>query len=501
MSDNTANSEIENNNSSNLETGARGGAIAFGLKIFATLLGFLNQIALARILGAGGVGEVILAVTVIRISVQIAKFGMEEAVMKFIPVYIGENDVPRLKGTIFFALKFCLLVSILFMFLIIGASKFISINIFDSEGLLKLLPLIAVSIPLWAIRDVIGGILRSHKEALRSFIPEMFVSPVFRLGIFLVLALWGASPMDAIVAFVIGEILAVITSIIFLKGRIKELKPERTECDHGKILGVAYTIIFTSMSVLLYTQADIWIIGMYMPTEIVGIYGISSKLVLLVYFPMLAFAAIVPPLISSIYVSGNAEELEKMVGESTRWILSLAMPIILILLFEGKLLLEHAYGPEFAAGYTVLLILIAGQVIKAFAGLTGVILQMTGGHKVYMKVNIVWGIINIVLNILLVPRYGMIGAAAATAFSLSMIDIICIFIIYKRLSLVTLAKGFKFDLVFAGVVACGYFFIRYIDLPAGQHLLLAAALAVYAWKSIVNHDIPWKLLTSKYRNG
>ena len=492
--------EISDLKETNLETGAKGGAIAFVLKVFATLLGFMNQILLARVLGAGGIGEVILAITVVRISAQIAKFGMEEAMMKFVPRFIDQKDPAQLKGTISFALQFCLIFSIVFMLLIVGLSKFIAINIFHSEGLLILLPVVALSIPAWVIRDVIGGILRGHHDALRALIPESLISPFFRLGIFLILLLMGASPLYAVIAFVAGEVLAVTTSIVFLQSRIRELKPAKSTCERKKVLNVAFAVIFTSMSILLYTQADIWILGMYMPTEIVGIYGIAAKLVLLVYFPMMAFNAIIPPLISSIHASGNSDELNNMVSESTRWILSMAMPIILILVIEGKYILEYAYGQEFTVGYVALLILIFGQMIKAGAGLIGVILQMTGEHKIFMKINIFWGIINIILNIMLIPRFGMIGAAAATAFSLSMVDIICIYIIHKRLSLLTLAKGLKFDIVFIAVVAGVYALSSYFDFTFGHHLLLVVALTVYLWKSIVNHDIPWRMLIAKHKD-
>lgn len=176
----------------------------------------------------------------------------------------------------------------------------------------------------------------------------------------------------------------------------------------------------------------------------------------------------------------------------------MAMPIILILIIEGKYILKYFYGPEFTAGYVVVVILTIGQMIKAGAGLIGVILQMTGEHKVYMKVNIIFGILNIILNILLVPRYGMTGAAAATAFCLSMVDIISIFIIYKRMSILTLAKGIKFDIVFIAVVTAVYFLFNYSDFYIGHHLLLFVAITVYLWKSISNHDIPWKLLIGKY---
>jgi O-antigen/teichoic acid export membrane protein len=493
-------SENTEKGNDNLAVGAKGGAIAFGLKIGNTALGFLNQILLARLLGAGGVGEVILAVTVVRIFAQIAKFGMEETMMKFIPLYADQNDESRLKGTISFSIKFCLLVSVVFMFLILISSKFIAINIFHSEGLLKLIPVIVIAIPAWVIRDIIGGILKGHKDAFRALIPESIISPFFKIVILLLLTLKGISPLYATIAFVGGEVLAVIVSIKFLLDKVAALKNVKAQCENKKILEVAYTIIFTSMSVLLYTQADIWILGMFTSTEVVGVYGIAAKLVLLVYFPMVAFGAVIPSLIASIYSSGDLQEMRRVVRESTRWILSIAMPIILILVLEGKYILNYCYGSEFEAGYIILVILTIGQMIKAGSGMVGILFQMTGEHKVYMKINIVWGILNIILNIILVPRYGMLGAAIATAFCLSMVDIISIFVIHKRLLVLTLAKGLSFDIVFIAVVTIIYILLIQSNYYILQHILLFVALTVYLLKSIYSNDIPWQLLSGKLLN-
>ena len=482
----------------NLTVGARGGAVAFGLKIASAFLNLANQVMLARMLGAGGVGGVILALSVVRVSIQVAKFGMEEAMMRFIPLYVETNDRDRLKGSIYFALAFCLLISIVLMLMVLVFSRFISVNIFHSEGLLRLLPVAAIAIPFCVTRDVIGGILRGYKDVFKSLIPESFISPFFRLAVFLFLSLKGVSAYYAIVAFVVGEVLAFILSIVFLIQRINRIGHVRKKCDRKKILDVAFSIIFTSMTILLYTQADIWILGMYTSTDIVGIYGTAAKLMIVVYFPMLAFFNILPPIISSVYTSGDLVELRTIVSNSTRWILSMAMPIILILLFEGRLILKYAFGEEFMAGYIVLVILTLGQMIKAAAGLVGTLFQMTGEHKVYMKVNVFWGILNIIMNIILVPRYGMAGAAVATAFCLSMIDIICIVIAYKRLSVLTLASGLKFDLVFITVVAAAYFLLAQNNYYTGHHILLALALTVYIGKSIYNNDIPLKLLFGKH---
>ena len=490
--------EKKGSSEDNLTIGARGGAIAFALKILSTALGFLNQIILARVLGAGGLGEVLLAISVVRIFSQIAKFGMEEAMMRFVSLYLEKGDISRLKGTIKFSLKFCVVISVVLVGIVIISSKFISIHIFHSESIQKLILVIAISIPAVAIREVIGGILKGYKDALRGLLPESFV-PVIRIVVFLLLLITGVSPLYAIIAFLAGEFVALLLAIMFL---VQRLKPERAisevKCERKKILDLALSVIFTGISILLFTQVDIWILKMYKPFEDVGIYGVAAKIVILAYFPMLAFASIIPPIISSVHSSGNHEELENIVSESTRWILSMAMPVILILILEGKLILQYIYGNEFALGYTVLIILCISQLVRAGAGLVGVILQMTGKHKILMTVYIFWGFVNIIMNIILVPHYGMEGAAIATAFCLIMADIICVIAIYKKMSVLTFAKEIRFDLLFIALIsAIVYFLVRQNIFYQWNHILLIAALTIYISKSVLNHDIPWRLLVPK----
>jgi len=477
-----------------ITTGAIGGAVALSLKTIATFIGFLNQIILARILGAESLGEVILAISIVRVVVQIAKFGMEEATMRFVPLYINERDDAGLKGVIYFSLRFSSILSIASVFLLIILSKVISINMFHSEGLSRLLPIVVIAIPAWVVRDIIAGIIKGHKDALRALLPESLVSPLLRLATFLFLInLKDASALDAIFAFVVGEFFAMLLSIKFLSGRLKMLSPVKGRYEKREILDVAYTIIFTSMSVFLYTQADVWILGIYKSTDVVGIYGVASKLVILVYFPMLTFSALIPPLISSMYSKGDIHGLRNVVNESTRWILSMAVPLILILVLEGRFILRYLYGNEFEDGYWAMVILVAGQLIKASSGVVGYILQMTGGHKVYMKINIFCGILNIILDIILVQPLGMIGVAMATALCLSGVDIMGIFVIHKRLSIWSFARGLMFDIIFISAVSLIYVFVYYNNY-IWVHLLFVISLIIYLLKSIYNNDIPLRVI-------
>ncbi len=493
--------EIARQNDDNLIIGAKGGSIAFVLQIASAGLGFLNQIALARILGAGGTGEVILAISVVNISGLLAAFGISGAIIRFIPSYIERKKTAELKGIIYFTLQFCSLLSVVFVVLIILFSKLISINIFHSEGLLKLLPIIALVVPFFTLNDVIGGILRGYKDTLKALLPQRIVSSLFRLIVFLLLSFRGVSSSYAVIAFIAGEVLATVLSIIYLYKAMDKVKPLYHRSEYKEVLTVGATMIFTALSVLLYTQADIWIVGIFATMEDVGIYGLVARLVLLISFSLGAFSTIIPAIITSVYVSGDRIELQRIVSESTRWILTMAMPIVLFLAFESKFILKYMYGEKFIGGYIALIVLSVGQLINAGAGLVGWFLQMTGGHKIFMKITLFWGIINIILNIILVPYFGINGAALSTAFCLSMVNIMSVWVIYNRSSILTLAGGLKFDVVFALVVTILYALLSYKHLPLGHHFLLGTALIIYIGRAIMNGDLPWRYLLMKSKNG
>jgi O-antigen/teichoic acid export membrane protein len=240
---------------------------------------------------------------------------------------------------------------------------------------------------------------------------------------------------------------------------------------------------------------------MFSTTEAVGIYGYSAKLVFLVYFPMFAFGASIPPIFSSAYSSGDHDELERVTRKSTRWILSMSMPIILVLILEGKFILRHVYGVEFEPGYVVLVILTAAHLISSGTGLVGLFLQMTGQHKAYMKLNIFFFVLNVMLNIILVRLFGMLGAAMATAFCMAMLEIACAYIIHRKFSIIVLPEGAKFDVILIFVVSVFYAALMYYEIYMGLHVLLVMALGAYIWKSISCNDIPWRLLLAKYRES
>ncbi|MBI4843143.1 MAG: flippase [Nitrospirae bacterium] len=490
-------SDSEKRKEDNLAAGAKGGTAAFILQITALIAGFLNTVILARILGADGLGEVVLALSILSVAAQIAGFGMDGAMMRFVPSYLEKGEKAELKGVVAFAVWVCLIISFSLVILIFLFSGIISMNIFHSEGLGKLIPLVILAIPANAINVVAAGVLKGYKETFRALSPQLLISPLLKIIIFLLFALDAPLPLYAVAAVVISEAAAMAASLWFLYKKLGGIQKAYLRKERKKVLEAASIMAFSGLSAYLFTNADLWIVGMFMTTENVGIYGVVSKLVTLIAFSLGTFAAIIPPIISAVHTSGDREELRRVVSESTRWILSMSVPIILLLTVEGKFILELAYGKEFTAGFAAMAILAAGQLVNAGSGLVGYFLLMTGEHRTYMKITVFFGILNVILNFMLIPSLGIIGAALSTALCLAMVNISAVYIIYKKLSVFTLARGSVFDILFLSAVAFIYYLLSAWGISYGHHILFVTALTLYIGKSIINGDFPLHYLRGR----
>jgi O-antigen/teichoic acid export membrane protein len=117
------------------------------------------------------------------------------------------------------------------------------------------------------------------------------------------------------------------------------------------------------------------------------------------------------------------------VGSRVAFLLSL--PLILFLIFGGNFILS-LFGPEFSFGYTPMLIIIAGQIFNVASGSVGNILIMTGNEKYAFIGLLISCLVNIGLNILLVPHWAMIGTAIAVAASIITWNGVMIFFVRKK---------------------------------------------------------------------
>jgi O-antigen/teichoic acid export membrane protein len=194
-------------------------------------------------------------------------------------------------------------------------------------------------------------------------------------------------------------------------------------------LNFSWPLFFVYFSGFLILYTDTLMIGYFKTSQDVGIYSVAHRTALLIGIAIASFNSIFAPIISDLYNRHKQRELEKLFKIVTKWIFSFSLPVFLIIVFFAKSILG-IFGQEFTPGTKCLIILCIGWIIHSAVGSVGIMISMIGRPKInLLNVSSVL-ILNIILNLILIPEYGIVGAALATTLSISIIRIISLFEVY-----------------------------------------------------------------------
>jgi O-antigen/teichoic acid export membrane protein len=186
----------------------------------------------------------------------------------------------------------------------------------------------------------------------------------------------------------------------------------------GPWLRASIGLWLMSSSLLLMAQIDVLAVGWLMGTTDAGIYSAAARTARFVGFGLTAVTLAAAPVIAMLHTQQRLQELQRLISLAAVGILVGTVPLGLVAVLFGDHVLE-CFGAEFARGHTALIVLVAGQLINGFAGLGGLLMNMTGHQKPAAIVVAVAALLDLVLLFVLIPRFGLVGAAAATTITMT----------------------------------------------------------------------------------
>ncbi len=175
---------------------------------------------------------------------------------------------------------------------------------------------------------------------------------------------------------------------------------------------------------LINGRTDVLTLGFFRTDAEIGIYRVASQMAAVVVFALLAVNMTQGPHIAHLFSKGDMQMLQRMVTRSAQAVMLFALPVVLVIVFFGEFIIRTVFGPEFESAYIPLVILCVGQLVNASMGSVGNLLNMTGHERDTTKSILVAAIVNVALNLSLVPVWGIIGAAVATACTLIVWNVI-----------------------------------------------------------------------------
>lgn len=224
-------------------------------------------------------------------------------------------------------------------------------------------------------------------------------------------------PINILIAHFFGIYLLTMIALIVIVKKFKKIS-FRSTTNTWAFLKESFPMMLSSTIMIFLGWMDTFILGVYETDESIGIYNVALKLALVTSFSIEAINSSLAPKIANAYVNNLKEKFLGLIKFSTRLNFSLTVLIVMVLLVFNQWFLGM-FGEEFKAGSMALIILCAIHLINSAVGSVGIIMQMTGKQKQYQYIAIISLGINLLLNFILIPRYGINGAAIATAISLS----------------------------------------------------------------------------------
>jgi len=396
----------------------RAAAWTFCSKAVAAGAAFLLNVLLARHLGVEGYGLFSYVFSLTLMLTILSCFGLSQAATRFVAGYVIQEEWSLARGFVRWS-----------RLLVLALSTGIGAGLAASTVLLSSAPtnerqallIGSATVVIGSMMMVQAGILRGLKRVasaelaesggLRSLVAIPFFGAFLAYGGHLHSASQGMAVMLLSTAFSLIAITVVL-------GRV--FPPQMRGCDgtyevHGW-LTTALPMFVIAAAVLAQSQISILMLRHLAPIEEVGAFAAAARLAMLVGFGLGTVNAALAPVVAEMYAVRRHKELQRIIYQMSLLTSAAALLVLLAGITGGSYALE-LFGPGFERGYLALVILLSSEGFNALAGSTGCLMAMTGLQRAASVIMVCSLIANIALNALLIPGYGMAGAAVSTLAS------------------------------------------------------------------------------------
>lgn len=400
---------------------AKSSVIVFIGVFLSKLFTILYKIIIGNYFASEIYGLFTLSLIVVGFFVSFSSLGLTEGLARFVPFFRGKNQKDKI-AFIFRKTSFILFFSsVIFSAIMFFLSEFISVQIFHSEELIPFLKTFSFLVPLTIFSYIFLNIIKGHEKiGWHSFIWNILQNFV-KVATILILIFVGIKSNAIIFSYTLGIFSMLVVAYLFCKKKFPFIFKKKKIKEHEKkeisksFFSYSWPLLFSGIITTLFYWIDSFLIGYFLNASEVGIYNAATPLVGLMSFAPSLFTQLFFPMIIRKFSEKKIEVVRELSKQIGKWILILNLPFFIIMFLFPGAMIHFLFKPvEYFAAQNALRILSIGGLFSSFMFLSSDLISMIGKSKLIL-INIVSAsVLNIFLNSLLIPKYGIDGAAIAT---------------------------------------------------------------------------------------
>ncbi len=424
----------------------------------------------AKYYGATALGLYFLAWSAIDISSKFGLWGMDKSMIRDITRF-GKETSPqahqKILSIMYFNVRVSLLLSIVAATGIFFLSSWVAETVFRDPQLTVPMQILSFAIPFIVLTQVLIATTKALRLMQYEVLVRQGIEPLVLLLGAVSLLPFSLGAVGLVTAHIFASFIAAVSAmvVVFRKYRYLGWHPKPLDDAMKKDI-FKYTSPIAAMDFLnlLVARTDIFLVGVLLNSTSAGLYGIAVEIISVIKRVRQGFEPIFSPIVSELFYNREKERLKRNYVLVTRWLMAGSfLPVIAILLFPGQILAFFNIQSTQAA-HALMVLAFAHGLFGTFSAAES-LLVMTGKTLLNASLGMLMLVVNVVIAFLLIPKFGLVGAALGTLAAFAIVSVGRLYHGYKQIHLLPFSTSLFWPLVTA-VVTSGifYFFKNWVQI-------------------------------------
>ncbi|MBI4611292.1 MAG: flippase [Candidatus Rokubacteria bacterium] len=428
-----------------------GAGVVFAGQLVGRALSFFYHLLLGRVLGPVGYGAFLLGLALFTFASLLADLGLRWWVLRESATAEGRGDLGRVRGTFvggsLVGLGGSLLAGVGLLALTPSAAAW-----FKASDLAWLLPVFALALPFTTLATLSVSTLQALRRPAALSVIQYLLDPLLRIAVFAGLGLLGWHLVAAAASHLLAAVTTALVGIIWLSFAFPLFSRASLEFRFGALMAFSLPLFVSNLVGFALQWADTLLLGYYLSTAEVGLYGAVGRLAGLGAMFLTAVGAVFAPKIYALDGQGDLAEVGRLYQRSTRWVLILSVPLFLYTVTNAESLLA-LFGQGFVEAAPALLILSVATLVMTGTGSAGDLVLMAGRSDAVLYSSLAVGALGLALNASLIPLFGLFGAAVATGLTIASSNLANVWMAWRFTGLQPYTRAIVKPILVALVVA------------------------------------------------
>jgi O-antigen/teichoic acid export membrane protein len=389
----------------------------FAGTLFTTGFGYIFKVYLARVLGAKDLGLYALGVTMIGFIGIFNSLGLPQSAVRFVASYRAAGKHKELHALLWSGAAFLLAMNVLLAGALLTFGRFFAVRFYHAPALVQYLPYFGFIMLAGVVSNFYGKVLVGYRDIKQRTLIVNFMGSPLNILIAVMLISVGLGLRGYLLAQILSAVIVCVLLLIavrrFTPAEARFLGQPRSGPEK-EVWSFAAAMLGVSLLEFLMSQVDKVTLGHYRGAREVGIYSVAAAVVAYVPLALSSINQIFAPTIADLHTRGEHALLARLFQSLTKWSFGITLPLAMVVIVFARPVMG-IFGGDFEAGWPILAIGTAGQLVNCGVGSVGYLLLMSGNEKRLIRIQAISAAVMVMLSASLVPLWGIVGAALAAA--------------------------------------------------------------------------------------